>query len=131
MKVLIAIGALLAVVGIAVGGWQGGWWLKNNAVQHNLTIQQHAVNRQNKINRSSYEFNTTQLNQMQQDLNFIAQEDVALQSDPNNTAIISEIAQYKQTFCNTYNQVIDPTQVPPGIAAAAQQYHCTTVPSAP
>lgn len=121
---------LFVVVGFAVGGWQGFWWLNQNAANHSLSIQQHVINRQNKIVRSSYEFTTTQIQEMQSDLNFIAQEDDSLQADPNNVAIISQIQNYKQTFCNTFNQVIDPTQVPANIAAAASQYACTTVPSA-
>jgi hypothetical protein len=122
--------ALFVVIGLAVGGWKGFWWIQQSSATHQLNIQQHVINRQNKIARSSYGFTTTQIQEMQSDLNYIAQEDVALQSDPHNVAIISQIQNYKQTFCNTYNEVIDPTQVPPSLAAAATQYACTAVPAA-
>lgn len=126
------IGAVTAVVivGVLVGLYEGGWWLNSRSVHHSLQIQKQYVNQQQKIVRGSYEFTTTQINQMQSDLNFIAQEDVALQSDPNNTAVISEIQSYKQTFCNTYNQVQDPSNVPANLSAAAQQYQCVAVPAA-
>ena len=45
-KVLITIGAIVVVVGIAVGGWAGGWWLKNASTNKNAQILQNSYGAQ-------------------------------------------------------------------------------------
>jgi hypothetical protein len=33
-RFLIALGGVVVICGLAVGGWQGGWWLKSSATNH-------------------------------------------------------------------------------------------------
>lgn len=40
---------LLLVVGLAVGGWQLGWWLREESVQRSAEIRQTTFGRQNAL----------------------------------------------------------------------------------
>ena len=127
---LATVGVIVVAVLVLVGGYEGGWWLQSRNIHHGLQIQRQFLSQQQQIVRSSYEFTTTQINLMQQDLNYISQENVSLSADPNNTAIISEIQNLKQSFCNTYNQVQSPANVAVKVTQAAQQYQCASTPGA-
>lgn len=74
--ILAALAVLAAIAGIAVGGWQLGWWL-----------QQSAVNHQSHINRSSYEFQTTLREQMFKKITDVHDIDVQVAAaTPDNAA---------------------------------------------
>lgn len=77
--ILIGILALLLVVGIAVGGYQLNWWLKSQS-----------VNRNAKINRTSYEVQQTYREEVQKDLQNVATDDREI-ADPAYAASLAEI----------------------------------------
>ncbi len=43
------LGGIALVVLIAVGGWQGGWWLQKASTDRNARIQQDTYGRQNAL----------------------------------------------------------------------------------
>jgi type II secretory pathway component PulM len=47
--VLATIGGLLLCVAIVIGGWQLGWWLKDETVNRNAQILQDSYGRQNAL----------------------------------------------------------------------------------
>lgn len=96
--VLLALAVLAA---IAVGGWQLGWWLKGSAVNHN-----------NHIVRSSYEFQQAQIADMNQLLAQIGTVDVEVRQQPQNvTALGSQKAALETQFCGDYAS-LNAVQVP-------------------
>ena len=47
--VLSTLGGLLLIVLLAIGGWQLGWWLKDETVNRNAEILQDSFGRQNAL----------------------------------------------------------------------------------
>lgn len=110
-KVSAVVGVLLGLVvlaAIAVGGWQLGWWLKGSAVNHN-----------NHIVRSSYEFQQAQITDMNQLLSQIAGIDVQVRQQPQNvTALDSQKAALENQFCGDYAS-LNAIQVPANLRSFA------------
>jgi hypothetical protein len=66
---------VLAVIGLFVGGWQGGWWLQNSAVNHNAHI-----------NSSSYGAQQSDLQTMDDDMQAIQGDQHDLLTAPSGDA---------------------------------------------
>lgn len=77
----IALGVLGAIAGAAmiVGLWFGGWALAR-AIR----------GEQNKVNRNSYEFQTTYATQTRSDILDVRTADVQLTADPNSAALVAQ-----------------------------------------
>lgn len=93
--VLTAIGVVFLAVIITVVGWQAHWWLKQATVNHN-----------NKITRSSYEYQTAQATHLESDLNNITSLDSQIQEQPQNAIpLTAQKKGFEHDYCFVYGTI--------------------------
>jgi hypothetical protein len=106
--VLVTIAGIVVVVGLAIGGWQGGWWLRSNAVNRNAHLYQ-----------QGYGAQTADLQQMQSLVSEIAGIGVQI-ADPSTPP--SEVPQLRDQQAAEINQACGVANlVTPGTMPASLQ----------
>ncbi len=110
-SILAAIGAILLVVVITVGGYLGGWWLNENAVNRQGRINNKSFARQNALREDALDKKRTALDIDVQLTQATPEQSQALRAQ--RVAVISQ-------FCDDVAQMTG-AQIPDTIATFANQ----------
>lgn len=113
VAVLLTIAALVLAVGIVVGGYQLGWWLKGNA-----------VNRTAKINRTSYEVQQTYREKALDDIASVRAVDAQIAEPSTAEAVKSQLrAQRIAIVTQTCDAISRLTTSGAGVDPDIQSFH--------
>jgi hypothetical protein len=114
--VVIGLGALVLVAGLAVGGWQLGWWMKSYSVSRNAQIAQ-----------QSYGAQLADIQQIEQSIASINSVNVQLTTAPATEK--AQLVAQKQALVNQacqFASLVNPGNMPSTVATFAATY-CTGV----
>lgn len=108
----VVIGAAVLVVAIAVGGWVGGWWLREEATNRTTAIANDSLARQSALVDSVLDRHRTALD-IDVQLS-TATPDQAAALHAQRTAVVNQ-------FCDDYVQLTGRMTVPSSIDTFAAQ----------
>ena len=92
-KVLVGLGAVVALVAVVLGGWSAGWWFNGK----NINIQAHQV-------RTGYEAQKTYRDQIQVDMTTVANIGVQI-ATPANVGMKEALTAQRQAVVNEICQL--------------------------
>ena len=110
-----ALLVLFVVVGFAVGGWDGFWWIQGSSLKHQLPLQ----NQRAQNFRAGYEFQTTLRNTIESKLSDIRDIDVQItqaNSPDTKTALQAQRTAIINETCTMAGQ-LQGGDVPPDITS--------------